>query len=348
MSHKFLLLLLLFVNCLAQNPEWVDEQIQEDLEYLSSHPVYSSDLGNWFDKMSENGQQAIYFRIRNGKITWKKTQKSDEWRNHHIFSFISDLNDRNSLPDTDFILLTEDGVSKGSKMPIFAFAKRISAKNVVLFPDFEMLWEVQDSTKNWINHSIKWSKKYFWDAKKNCAFFRGASTGRFDPTLSDFGNDRVRAVIFSQNNPQLLNAAFHVVYQQEIKDLLASINSPIIGAHIHDHYKYKYLLDIDGNSCTYSRCRWILLSNSVLIKVISQNNQWYYKALKPWVHFIPIKQDFSDLKKSLNLLIHFDGLARKIAVQGQDLGKALFSKEMVEFYIVHLLHEYAQHVNINS
>ncbi|PIS00777.1 MAG: hypothetical protein COT84_05570 [Chlamydiae bacterium CG10_big_fil_rev_8_21_14_0_10_35_9] len=347
MNKQFFSLFFFILSCFAHNTEWIDEQIKEDLEYLSAHPINSIDLERWFEILSIQGGQALYCKIRNHNVTWKKTSRSDDWRNAHVFSFIAALNAKYSLPDVDFILLTEDGISAHLEMPIFAFSKSSAADNTALFPDFDVLWEISDMSREWISKSIKWSKQYPWEVKKACAFFRGASTGIFDPNQFDFANDRVRAVIFSHKHPHLADVAFNVVFQPELMNFLNSIRSCVAGAAIYDHYKYKYLLDIDGNYSTSTRCRWILLSNSTLVKVMSQKSQWYYKALEPWVHFVPVEQDLADLEKHLNFLISNDTLAKEIADQGQELGKAIFSKDMVELYVIRLLEAYSKYINLN-
>jgi len=58
---------------------------------------------------------------------------------------------------------------------------------------------------------------------------------------------------------------------------------------------YKYILDIDGRSATWDATAWKLNSGSVIFKTDSCWRQWFYDEYKPWVHYIPIKEDFSDI-----------------------------------------------------
>jgi hypothetical protein len=62
-----------------------------------------------------------------------------------------------------------------------------------------------------------------------------------------------------------------------------------------DQAKYKYILDIDGWSNAWDGLRWKLYSGSVVLKHIGVFEQWYYKELQPFVHYVPVKNDFSDL-----------------------------------------------------
>jgi len=60
---------------------------------------------------------------------------------------------------------------------------------------------------------------------------------------------------------------------------------------------YKYILDIDGNACTWDATAWKLNSGSVILKTDSEWIQWFYDDYKPWVHYVPVKDDFSDLQE---------------------------------------------------
>ena len=61
--------------------------------------------------------------------------------------------------------------------------------------------------------------------------------------------------------------------------------------------EYKYILDMDGNACTWDATAWKLNSGSVLMKVESGWRQWFYDSFHPWIHYVPIADDFSDLQE---------------------------------------------------
>lgn len=58
---------------------------------------------------------------------------------------------------------------------------------------------------------------------------------------------------------------------------------------------FKYILDIDGNTSTWDATAWKLNSGSVIFKSESGWRQWFYEEYKPYTHYVPIKDDFSDL-----------------------------------------------------
>lgn len=66
-----------------------------------------------------------------------------------------------------------------------------------------------------------------------------------------------------------------------------------------DMIHYKYILDIDGNACTWDATAWKLNSGSVIFKPESDWKQWFYDQYLPWIHFIPVRDDFQDLQEKI-------------------------------------------------
>jgi len=64
-----------------------------------------------------------------------------------------------------------------------------------------------------------------------------------------------------------------------------------------DMMTFKYILDIDGNSSTWDATAWKLNSGSVIMKSESAWIQWFYTDYRPYIHYVPIKEDFSDIQQ---------------------------------------------------
>jgi hypothetical protein len=67
-----------------------------------------------------------------------------------------------------------------------------------------------------------------------------------------------------------------------------------------DMVNYKYVLDIDGNSATWDATAWKLNSGSVIFKTESVWRQWFHDEYLPGIHYIEIKDDFSDLQEKFH------------------------------------------------
>lgn len=64
---------------------------------------------------------------------------------------------------------------------------------------------------------------------------------------------------------------------------------------IEEQIKYKYILDIEGTANSWAGTFWKLYSGSLVLKADGIWKQWYYDKLFPWVHYVPVNQNFSDL-----------------------------------------------------
>jgi Glycosyl transferase family 90 len=62
--------------------------------------------------------------------------------------------------------------------------------------------------------------------------------------------------------------------------------------------RYFAILDMDGNSWS-SRFATLLCYNSVVIKVEPKYLEYFYNDLEPWTHYIPVKDDLSDLHENV-------------------------------------------------
>jgi hypothetical protein len=73
---------------------------------------------------------------------------------------------------------------------------------------------------------------------------------------------------------------------------------------IADQIQYKMILDIDGWTSTWSATVWKLYSGSVLLRCKSKWTQWFHSKLEPWVHYVPVEDDFSDLNDKIEWCLH--------------------------------------------
>ena len=76
--------------------------------------------------------------------------------------------------------------------------------------------------------------------------------------------------------------------------------------------QYKFILCVEGNDIA-TNLAWALLSNSIVIAPPFYWDDWYMPSkLVPWVHFVPIKTDFSDLETQLDHCLANPELCHKI------------------------------------
>ena len=69
---------------------------------------------------------------------------------------------------------------------------------------------------------------------------------------------------------------------------------------IHRHLNYKFILCLEGNDVA-SNLKWVMSSNSIAVMPKPKYETWFMEGkLKGNVHYIEIKDDYSDLEEKLN------------------------------------------------
>ena len=64
------------------------------------------------------------------------------------------------------------------------------------------------------------------------------------------------------------------------------------------YLQHKYQINIDGTVAAY-RFPYLLAGNSLVLKQDSPYYEYFYKDLKPFEHYIPIKRDLSDIMEKI-------------------------------------------------
>jgi hypothetical protein len=108
-----------------------------------------------------------------------------------------------------------------------------------------------------------------------------------------------------------------------------------------EQYRHRFLISIDGNGATCSRVALALASNSVLMKYQSPNVLYYFAALQPWVHYIPIARH-ADVDAVLDMEAERPGRFAAIASQSRQFARSYLTRESALHYTAELLLLYAE------
>jgi hypothetical protein len=115
---------------------------------------------------------------------------------------------------------------------------------------------------------------------------------------------------------------------EEIKTFLQ--NNGILRERMPQHImgEAKFLIEIDGNANSWGFFAKLLMGCCIL-KVESPFEQWFYRRLQPWVHYVPVANDLSDLPEKMQWCLKNERACRKIADVGRRFAEALsFDTEM--------------------
>ena len=109
--------------------------------------------------------------------------------------------------------------------------------------------------------------------------------------------------------------------------------------HTHTTYtfsQYKYQLNVDGTVAAY-RLPYLLAGGSLVFKQDSNYYEHFYHRLEPWVHYVPLRRDLSDVVEQVEWATRNDGRAAEMADNALRFAQSYLLPEHLYCYIVRLL-----------
>lgn len=361
-------------------PEWMKEQVIRDfkpfykdgftLEGVSEIYSRSANQCHYYDV---GGHNMLRFRTIKGKVFVYSRFRAHDGHSQEYGRTLAQLSELNLLPDVDFVicgwdtvhvplaqrcffwLSPEDSKSERGPAPLFAKDKadEYLGTGVVLIPDPASLEKVSDliNELNMTSASIPWGKKLniaMWRGSPSDlqlhvpegADKRGVYSKEFIQKLYS-SRPRYRLCELSLKHPDLINAGFwsfndpHIEgFEEFLKPMMKGWIAP------NDHVSYKYLPCLDGWASTFPGYLWRLSTNCVVLKQETECIQWFYHALKPYVHYIPIRRDLSDILEKLEWAKSHDNECELISDNARTFVHANLTGEHQLFYFYLILKEY--------
>ena len=191
-----------------------------------------------------------------------------------------------------------------------------------LIPDLYLLAEIAKWQKAGLSRDACQGPPFLERKKK--LFWRGSTTGPFILSMEEFrDNHRVKACLHTLRElPAHADCKIARIVQtpQEMRQKASrflkenKILSPLVDTQ--DFAQYQMFLDLPGNASawgTYLR----YLQGMLVFRVAHEHELLYYEALQPWVHYIPVATDLSDLKSGVEWALLHQQEAAQIAAKGQ-------------------------------
>jgi hypothetical protein len=192
-----------------------------------------------------------------------------------------------------------------------------------------------------------------WHEKKNTALFRGTLTGFFpvqrngEASLVATAPNRKNAGATDDLTRCLLLDRCRLVYNTANSSLVDAKLVPPIKPnqpkYIHmprtvngvklfaermskkDMLQHKAIIMLEGNDAG-TGFKWALFSNSVVLTTQPKFTSWAMEELlEPWVHYVPLKDDFLDVQEKMQWVIDHDEEAAQIARRG-----ALWIRDLIQ------------------
>lgn len=268
----------------------------------------------WADLERWDGQHAARLAVRDRRVR-ALGQQVDHERVQWMAWAVGRLARWFKLPDQHLLLYFGDHIDRDAEhAPVLCFCRRRARVGQVLVPDFEILRGHER-----LDRSVeRAARRVPWSARTRQAFWRGVTTGgRFDEPRWE-SIPRARLVAASRARPDLIDARFtRFVQGAEANPTLATRDWRSVEISPADSVRFRYLIDVDGNSSSWSRLRWVLRSGSLVLKQSSDFAQWYYRWLAPGRHYVPVAHDLGDLASTIQWARDNDGAAQVIGEEGR-------------------------------
>jgi hypothetical protein len=193
-----------------------------------------------------------------------------------------------------------------------------------------------------------------WDDKKPTAVFRGGSTG-CGVTVDT--NMRLKLAYLSKVTPKdtdglpLLDAGITnwnlrprklrtERYLQTI-DITSLPFGLVDRLTPQEQTGYKYIVHVDGHVSAF-RLSLELGMGCCILLVASKYKLWYRSMLKPYVHYVPVRSDLSDLVSQVKWCKEHDAKCEEIAANAKRFHDTYLMKEGVLDYLQNLLYKLKQ------
>ncbi|XP_034273906.1 protein O-glucosyltransferase 2 isoform X2 [Pantherophis guttatus] len=308
------------------------EQIQRDLAHF---PAIDPDkIAKEIPQRFGQRQSLCHYTIKDNKI-YIKTHGEHVGFRIFMDAILLSLTRKVKMPDVEFFVNLGDWPLEKRKssqdvQPIFSWCGSNDSKDIVM-PTYDLTDSVLE-TMGRVSldmMSVQANTGPPWEEKNTTAIWRGR----------DSRKERLELVKMSRKFPEIIDAAFTNFFFFKHDE---NLYGPIV-KHISffDFFKSKYQINIDGTVAAY-RLPYLLAGNSLVLKQDSIYYEHFYNELQPWKHFVPFKNDLSDLMEKLQWAKDHDEEAKKIAKAGQEFARNALMGDHIFCYYFKLFQEYAK------
>ena len=252
-------------------------RLETDLRKYSNMGV--NERVEYIRRCKNSHGSCTFVSIRKSQILIVQSAPGFENRNLEILMQLERVLDKFSpMPDLDFAIDHDDGMSDTGYSPIFMLCSFIQAPQGIMIPDFSFFdWPTsrcpgeqsrlfEDFVRNATTrlYDLKRSPNTFINKKRNDLFWRGA------------------ALMNTRREKQLesiLNASGQ--FNQSINARLMNWDSPDLSTEcvtMHDHCDHRFLLHLQGNTYS-SRLKYLLLCGSIVFMPQQEYEEWWHPAI---------------------------------------------------------------------
>jgi len=303
----------------------------------------------------------LYLSFSHHKFKEKKIYNVNKFNLRRLVDFVSVLHNllsKYKVANTEFVMNLHDAAivfkDKYKALlapPMFGYSKTKKRLAILVPYDFS----------SWDKLSMdidKYCCDIFWNNKKEKLFFQGTANdpGKpYDNQKNEISHKvwtkdnwmrhyRCITVLIGKKHPDLIDARLGRYCKHISPEVVSEINKHIPKKNFITDFKkimqYKYLLIVSGNAFT-TRTKKYFASNCCVFKQECPTEEFFDCMLKPYIHYIPVKRDLSDLTDQIYWAKSNDSKAKEIADNGRNFMKENITSKKVYKYLADLLKAYA-------
>ncbi|KAK3734105.1 hypothetical protein RRG08_000020 [Elysia crispata] len=309
--------------------------------------VLERDLRIWEEKRGiteEHLKAAIPYGVHYQILDHKLYRQDDcmfPFRCSGVEHFLLEL--VNDLPDMELVINVKDWPQvhrQRDPLPVLSFSKVGYQNWDIMYPAWTFweggpaVWPIYPTgLGRWdLQRKIiaKAAEQWPWNKKEDKAFFRGSRTSP----------ERDPLILLSRKEEDLVDAQYtkNQAWKSEADTLY---RPPAKEIKLEEHCKYRYLFNFRGVAASF-RFKHLFLCGSTVFHVGNEWLEFFYPALKPWVHYVPVKQDLTDARELLEYAKSNPDVMEGIAERGRKFITDHLRMEDVSCYWRKLLQNYAK------
>jgi hypothetical protein len=185
-----------------------------------------------------------------------------------------------------------------------------------------------------------------WSKKEPKLFFAGTTTGDRRPAH----NARIRACMWSVDNRDLSAMVITKIAQMRLADILDAHPAFMACTHeehvpIEAHFRYRYQVDIAGNTAAWSRLPVMMSSRCLVVRPRQReadDMMWYHPLLREGTHYVGADSaEGPDLARTLAFCKSYDHQCRGMVDNANALARDLFHPGTAAAYMRSFMEEAA-------
>jgi hypothetical protein len=337
-------------KALEKDPLWMQEQLEEDFGIFKNRVITTKEVDRTFATIVQKWGNTprldwwVRYRVINRKLyRFFPTGNPISLIDNYIERSIKVLLELYPIKDLDVIIGFEDGMpldemprhfwmtpDSNDQAPVLISAKRKNTPYVVLIPDWRSVsWHWDGNIKSILSSANQTP----WNQKVNRAIWRGDLTRHIRLKLCEIGKQFPHLI-----DAKINKKANDPIIQQKIEK--EELSGGWIGWDTF--LKHKFLPILDGVMCAAPALQWRLLSRSLTLKQESDEVQWFYKGIQPYEHYVPIRNDLSDVVEQIQWATTHDAECEQISNRAYEFAIHNLLMEDVYHYFYSVLQRYGE------